>query len=208
MGNRISWKVCCILVVGAWSLLASGSLAIFGHRWTVPDAADWKMTTEGGAPVLQLARERGPLPGPRRPIQFALADTPAFRKVAVELDVRPLGKSIMIVFAYRDAAHFDYAHLSIDPATKEAHHNGIFHVYDGERVRISAEDGPFAFAKSDRWYHARLDWDGGTGAVNVKVGGKEIRALHAVDLSLREGRVGIGSFDETADFKNVRIAGE
>src|SRR6185437_5510830 len=192
MGNRISWKVCCILVVGAWSLLASGSLAIFGHRWTVPDAAAWKMTTEGGAPVLQLAR----------------ADMPAFRKVAVEMDVRPLGKSIMIVFAYRDAAHFDYAHLSVDPATKEAHHNGIFHVYDGERVRISAEDGPSAFAKSDRWYHARLDWDGGTGAVNVKVGGKEIRALHAVDLSLREGRVGIGSFDEMADFKNVRIAGE
>lgn len=208
MGNRISWKMLCVLALGAACAMASGSIAIFGHRWTVPDASDWKMEPRAAAPVLELARERGPLPGPRRPIQFALADTPPFHKVAVELDVRPHGSSVMIVFGYRDAAHFDYAHLSIDRATKEAHHNGIFHVYDGERARISAENGPSAFAASGRWYHARLDWDGGTGAVSVKVGGKEIPALHAVDLSLREGRVGIGSFDETADFKNVRIAGE
>ena len=208
MGNGNTWKMLCVLALGAVCALGSGSLTIFGHKWTVPDAADWKTTTEGGAPVLELARERGPLPGARRPIQFALADTPPFHKVAVELDARPLGKSIMIVFAYRDAAHFDYAHLSIDAATKEAHHNGIFHVYDGERVRISPENGPPAFGASGHWYHARLDWDGGTGAVSVKVGGKEIPALHAVDLSLREGKVGIGSFDETADFKNVRIVGE
>jgi hypothetical protein len=28
-----------------------------------------------------------------------------------------------------------------------------------------------------------------------------------VDLSLKEGRIGIGSFDEVGDFKNVKIEG-
>jgi hypothetical protein len=38
-------------------------------------------------------------------------------------------------------------------------------------------------------------------------GGRSIPALEAVDLSLNSGRVGIGSFDETADVKNVQIEG-
>jgi hypothetical protein len=180
-------------------------LAIFGHHWTVPEPSDWKIEQENGTQILRLVTHRGPLPGPRRPIQFALADTPPLEKATMEADMRPLGLSLMIVFAYRDAAHFDYAHLSVDTATKEAHHNGIFHVYDGERVRISAVDGPAAFSARGQWHHVQLVWDGTTGEVQVKVNSEPVPALHAVDLSLRSGRVGLGSFDETGDFKNVTI---
>jgi hypothetical protein len=37
------------------------------------------------------------------------------------------------------------------------------------------------------------------------VDGQALPALSAVDLSLAGGKVGIGSFDETAEFKNVKI---
>jgi hypothetical protein len=51
-------------------------------------------------------------------------------------------------------------------------------------------------------------YDGKSGAVQVTVDGRRpIPALHAIDLSLSSGRVGIGSFDETGDFKNVKIQG-
>jgi hypothetical protein len=62
-----------------------------------------------------------------------------------------------------------------------------------------------AFAAVDRWYHVKVEWDGGSGEVQGFVDGQAIPALHAVDLSLSEGRVGIGSFDETGDFKDVRV---
>lgn len=186
-------------------ILLAVILTIFGQHWTVPETSDWKIANENGAPVLRLVTARGPLPGPRRPIQFALANTPDLQRVTVEGDMRPLGHSLMIVFAYRDAAHFDYAHLSIDTASEQSHHNGIFHVYEGERVRISPTDGPAAFVATGRWQHVRLAWDGQSGGVHVTVDGKPIPALHAVDLSLRSGRVGLGSFDETAEFKNVKI---
>jgi hypothetical protein len=117
----------------------------------------------------------------------------------------PLGRSLLIVFAYNDAAHFDYAHLSVDAAQAQPVHNGIFHVYGGERVRISSERGPAAFAASGRWYHVRLSWDSSNGRVNVAVDGRTVPALEAVDLSLGPGTIGLGSFDETAAFKNVRI---
>lgn len=186
---------------------AVGALTLFGYHWTVPNGSDWKTDQEQGAPVLHLITPRGPLPGPRRPIQFAIAETPAFRAVTLTADVQPLGRSLLIVFAYRDPAHFDYAHLSIDTAMAQPVHNGIFHVFGGERVRISAQTGPAAFQSAKRWYDVRLRFDGATGRVQVDVDGRLVPALQAVDLSLNSGQVGIGSFDETADFKNVKIEG-
>jgi hypothetical protein len=167
------------------------------------------MTAENGERVLVLRTgKEPPASGPRRPMQFAVAETAQFSKVRMEADVEPLQKSLILVFAYRDAAHFDYAHLSTDTASKQPHHNGVFHVYGGERVRISTEAGPPSFKASRQWYHVLLNWDGKTGEVNVNVNGRRIPALHAVDLSLGSGRVGLGSFDETAEFKNVRVTGE
>ncbi len=78
-------------------------------------------------------------------------------------------------------------------------------MYGGERVRISSEKGPASFAATGRWYHVELTHDASTGSVNVTVDGQAVPALHAIDLSLGRGKVGIGSFDETGEFKNVRI---
>jgi len=204
MNNMKIWPA---VFLASWMLIAADVITVFGYRWTLPAASDWKIEEQGNESVLRLIAPRGPLPGPRRPIQFALAETPEFRRVTVDLDARPLDHSLIVVFAYRDAAHFNYAHLSIDPATKEHVHNGVFHVYGGERVRISSEAGPAAFPASNRWYHVRLTHDGESGTVGVMVDGRSIPALHAIDLSLRSGRVGIGSFDETGDFKNVKVDG-
>ena len=200
-------RLLAVLLLTACALAGADRIDTFGYHWTVPAASEWRVETQGVESVLHLIAPRGPLPGPRRPIQFALAETPEFRSVTVDLDARPLGHSLIVVFAYRDPAHFDYAHLSIDPGTKEHVHNGVFHVYGGERVRISSEAGPPAFAAANRWYHVRLMHDGESGAVHVIVDGQTIPALHAIDLSLDGGRVGIGSFDETGDFKNVKIQG-
>lgn len=194
-----------VFLLAASSLSVAGTLSIFDRQWTVPDNADWQIDREDGAAVMHLVKARDALPGPRRPIQFALTDVPRYRKLTVEADVKPLGKSLILVFAYQDPAHFNYAHLSIDTGKQVPVHNGIFHVYGGERVRISDPDGPPAFPQNNRWYHATLTHDAQTRTVAVTVDGKPVPALHAVDVSLGAGKVGLGSFDETAKFKNVKI---
>jgi hypothetical protein len=198
-------KLPLVLLLAATAACAADSLDIFGRSWSVPNKADWTVTEENGSPVLNLVTSRGPLPGPRRPIQFVLTDPGSYRRLIVEADVKPLARSLIIVFAYRDEAHFDYAHISIDTGVEQPVHNGIFHVYGGERVRISSEQGPPAFAASGRWYRVALTHDPGTGAVSVSVDGKPVPALSAVDRSLGTGRVGLGSFDETAAFAKVTI---
>lgn len=198
-------KLLAMMAAATAILSAADTLRIFDREWTVPFASDWKVEKEDGTPVLRLVERRGPLPGPRRPFQFALTDTLEYGRVTVELEVKPLDGSLMIVFAYRDAAHFDYLHLAPDRATEQPMHNGIFHVYGGERVRISSERSPAAFPAIGRWYHVKLIHDATAGTVGVTVDDQALPALQAVDMSLGAGRVGVGSFDETGAFKNVTI---
>lgn len=197
-----------LLILACTLARAADQIQAFGHQWLVPNATEWRLDTEKGEPVLHLlVGHDPPSTGPRRPFQFAIADAPEYQNVTVEGDLRPGVRSMMIVFAYHDAAHFDYAHLSTDSAAKQPVHNGVFHVYGGERVRISAEAGPAAFSEINQWHHVVLNYSAKSGEVNVSVDGNPIPALHAVDLSLGPGKVGIGSFDETGDFKNIKITG-
>jgi len=200
-------KALLAVLLTSFALRGNDIIDAFGYKWTVPNASDWKVERDADITVLRLLTPRGPLPGPRRPMQFALAETPTFQHVVVDLDVKPVGRSVMLVYAYRDNAHFDYAHLSVDRAIIEPHHNGIFHVYGGERVRISTEEGRSAFVASKQWYHVRLTYSGDAGTIQVTVNEQSVPALHAVDLSLRAGRVGVGSFDEAGEFKNIKIQG-
>jgi len=188
----------------AATLLAADTIGVFGHQWTVQQASDWAI--ENG--VLRLRVSAEPPPGqPRRPTKFALLDSKPYRKVTVAGEVKRNGRSLIVVYAWQDDAHYNYAHMSSDEAVKQNVHNGIFHVFGGERVRISPLDGPASFPTQD-WVPVKLVFDGDSGRCYVEVNGKRNPSLEAVDMSLRWGRVGIGSFDETGDFRNIRITGE
>jgi hypothetical protein len=183
---------------------AEDAIEVFGHRWTVQQASDWSV--EDG--ILRLLVPGQPPAGqPRRPQKFALAATEPFRSVTVEAEVRRDGRSLVIVYAWQDESHFNYAHISSDTAVKANVHNGMFHIFGGERVRISPLDGPAALPDQE-WTPVKLVFDGDTGQCYVEVNGERNPSLYAVDLSLRWGRVGFGSFDETGAFRRVRITGE
>ncbi|MEO8127388.1 MAG: family 16 glycoside hydrolase [Bryobacteraceae bacterium] len=188
-----------LLCTGA--VYAADSLDVFGMHWTVPLASEWKVD-EG---ALHLVTTRGPDKNkPRRPQQFALSDK-EYGSFRLEADVKVLQRSLIIVYAYKDEAHFNYAHLSTDTGVKQPVHNGIFHVFGGERVRISSTEGPPSFAALDEWNHVTLKYDAQAGKMMVLVNGKPNPSVTAVDMSLGPGKIGLGSFDETAVFKNVKI---
>ena len=200
-------------VFACCTALAADRIEAFGLTWRVPVAADWKLVTEAGEPVLRLTVPR-PFTEPRRPLQYALAETQDYTRVTVEAEVRkePFGTrqrrtSLIFVYAWRDETHFNYAHLSVDSGEQVAVHNGIFHVYGGERVRISPLTGPGTLDEG-RWQKVRLEYDASKGLVEVFVDGKTSPALRAVDLSLGAGKVGIGSFFDLGEFRRVRITGK
>lgn len=197
-------KLWAVLFLFAAIAAAEDTLEAFGFRWTVQNARDW--IVEGDE--LRLVVPGQPPPGqPRRPQKYALAQTEPFRTVTLEAEVRRNGRSLVLIYAWQDEAHYNYAHISSDPAEKVHVHNGMFHIFGGERVRISLLDGPPSLP-SQEWTPVRLVFDGDSGRCYVEVNGKRNPSLEAVDLSLRFGRVGLGSFDETGSFRNVRIRGK
>ncbi len=181
------------------------SIQAFGYRWKVPAASDWAVDGSGKDQLLRMLVAR-PSTQPRRPSQYALAETEPFEEVTIEADVKRDKTSLIFVYAWRDENHFNYAHLSVDAPSKQPVHNGIFHVYGGDRVRISNEEGPGALPTQE-WTHVKLVYSAKIGEVEVEVAGKKYPSLHGIDLSLGAGRVGIGSFFETAQFRTVVIHG-
>ncbi|HUQ94394.1 MAG TPA: family 16 glycoside hydrolase [Bryobacteraceae bacterium] len=198
-----------LLLLGTVLSAPAEVLEAFGLHWDVPAASDWRFQNN----VLHLLVPR-PSTHPRRPSQFALAQTPSYTKVTFEAEMQPEPKairnrrnSLILVYAWRDQDHFNYAHLSVDSAREAAVHNGIFHVYGGDRVRISSQDGPGTLTDG-RWHQVKLVYDGSTGRVDVWVNGQTSPSLRAVDMSLGAGKIGIGSFFDTGTFRNVRISGK
>ncbi len=192
---------------------AEDVIEAFGLKWKTPILADWKVEKTDGIETLKLLAPR-PSTEPRRPTQFALADTPDYISVTVEAEMKKEPKelrkrrnSLIIVYAWRDKDHFNYAHLSDDNAQHTPVHNGIFHVFGGDRVRISSTEGPDTLTE-EKWYKVKLVHDGNTGRVQVWVDGKTSPSLEACDYSLRSGKVGLGSFFDTGEFRNVRIQGQ
>ncbi|MBI3210126.1 MAG: hypothetical protein HYZ37_14670 [Candidatus Solibacter usitatus] len=178
----------------------------FGLTWLVDHKEDWKW--DGS--VLSLLTPR-PSTQPRRPAQYALAETKPYLRVIIELEAMPEPKadrnrrnSLMLAYAWRDIDHFNYVHLSVDSAKQAAVHNGIFHVYGGDRVRMSSDDGP-ATLQDGQWHKIRMVYDGTTGTAECWVDGKTSPSLKAVDLSLGAGMVGIGSFFDKGAFRNLKI---
>jgi hypothetical protein len=202
---KLELLLCLAMTLAAQTLMAQ-SIEAFGYRWKVPIAADWAAEEVSGVPTLHLKVSR-PQQQPRRPKQFALLEAPAWQTVTVSLEAKSPDGHFIIVYAYRDESHFNYAHLSIDEATKQPVHNGMFHVYGGDRVRISSERGPAAIPAKDTWVKVEFNHDATTGIAGVTIDGKALRAFEAVDLSLGPGQIGIGSFFNTASFRNVKIKG-
>lgn len=193
------------IALGAASLLfAADTLSVFGQKWTVQMASDWVVADN----LLQLKVSAEPPAGqPRRPTKYALLESKPFTKVTVEAEIKRNARSLIIVYAYQDEAHYDYAHISVDTGVAQNVHNGMFHIFGGERVRISSLDGPSSLPTED-WTPVKLVFDGDSGHTYVEVNGKRNPSLDAADLSLRWGRVGLGSFDETGDFRNVKVTGQ
>lgn len=205
-------KTIALLLLAAAAAQAADTLEFAGLRWRVPVLSDWKVETSAGIPVLTLLVPR-PATQPRRPTQFALAETPDYARVTVELEVkkepeaaRKRRTSVILVYAWRDPDHFNYLHLSVDSAKQAQHHNGIFHVDGGDRVRISPLEGPGTLLTED-WHRVRLDWDGATGRAQAWVNGVTSPSLAATEPKFRSGKVGIGSFFDLGQFRRVRIQG-
>jgi hypothetical protein len=179
----------------------------FGQKWLVGNASDWKAEAGADGDILHLNVPRPQEAAPRAPVQYALLETGRLGCFSLDVELKSDIKSVslIIVYAWKDPLHFNYIHLSTDTAQQQPVHNGVFHVYGGDRVRISNDKGPCALAQPLEWTRVRAVYDENTHLVETWINGELNQSLRAVDFSLGAGAIGFGSFFNTGSFRKFAL---
>jgi len=171
--------------------------------WQMPYPEDWSILAENGNHFLHMNRNREP-GVPRRPLQFALIKGVNVGSFRFKARLRRQGKSMIVVFNYADTLHFYYTHLSADTGQKASVHNGIFIVDGAPRTRIAGMEAAPALPDQS-WHAVEIHRNVGNGLMEVFMDGQPRPLFSVVDRTFNCGQVGIGSFDETGDFDDVRL---
>jgi hypothetical protein len=191
------------LLIASILAIASAAYAQVPSSWEFDGSGVWRM--RGDVLVLETAGVPG---GPiRRPAAIALHREEPVADVEFEVEIRSTAppdlavRDVLLIVGYQSPSRFYYVHLS---AKTDAVHNGIFLVDNADRRRI--DEGKAAARLTDQaWHRVRLVRRADTGRIEVFFGDEVIPTLSATDRTLTSGRVGVGSFDETAEFRNFRL---
>jgi len=178
-------------------------------RWEPTDATAWRIESIGDNRVYSQFKRRSKYEPPvRSPYNRSL-----LRDVIVGdlvLDVRLQStipdyghRDLCLFFGYQDASHFYYVHLG---KKADDHANQIFIVDGKPRKKISITSTP-GTNWDDQWHHARVVRLVATGEIRVYFDDMRKPIMTARDRSFVWGRVGVGSFDDTGRFDDMRLHG-
>lgn len=145
----------------------------------------------------------------RRPSALAVLQSDPLVRATVDVEMRSTApedvknRDLEIIFGYESPSRFYYVHLA---GITDPNHNGIFLVDNKDRRRI--DDGTASPQLKDReWHRVRLERDGSSGRIDIFVDGSKLPVLKASDTTIAAGRVGLGSFDDTGEFRKLSVAG-
>jgi hypothetical protein len=178
-----------------------------GRDWTLDGTGTWTMG-DGLLSLVKAGTPGGPI---RRPSALAVLNTPVFGDATLEVEVRSTAampdvtprRDVLLIVGYQSPTRFYYAHIS---SVRDEVHNGIFLVHDADRRRIDEQSATAPLVDRE-WHRARLVREADSGRIAVYYGDGEAPIMTATDRTLPTGRVGVGSFDDTAEFRRVRVSG-
>lgn len=178
--------------------------------WTFTDPNAWRITAStAGRHALEQFQASDYEPKVRSPFNIALVPELTLADFEMSLRVRSTARDyghrdVCLIFGYQDPSHFYYVHLG-----KEAdpHAHSIFLVNDQPRVSI-AEERTSGTPWTDGWHHVKLVRRIAEGLVEVYFEDMSTPIMKTRDKTFSQGRVGLGTFDDTALFDDLVIRGQ
>jgi len=116
-------------------------------------------------------------------------------------------RSVVIVFHYQDPIHFCYAHFG---AISDDVHNIIALVNGKDRVKINNEPVGQSIPrlKDTEFHDFKVSYNAETGEIKAYLDDISTSILTAIDKTLGHGLVGVGSFDDTGSFDDIKLWGK
>ena len=147
-------------------------------------------------------------PPHRSPLNFALVKDLVLTDFVLEAKAQSTARDyphrdLCLFFGYQDPRHFYYAHLA---RRTDDHANQIFVVNGADRRKISTRTTP-GTRWTAGWHHLRVVRRSGDGTIEVYFDDLKTPAMTARDRTFLYGQVGVGSFDDTGNWTDVRVHG-
>jgi hypothetical protein len=178
-------------------------------RWQPSDAAAWKIVkTDKGQTYNQFAQSKIKTPH-RSPFNFSLVKDLHVTDFVLEAKCLSTGKDndhrdMCLFFGYQDPAHHYYVHMAKKTDDRA---NQIFIVNGADRVKISTKTTP-GTPWDDRWYNVKVVRNVGTGAIEIFWDDMKTPIMTATDKTFTWGQVGVGSFDDSGHWDDVKVSGK
>jgi len=193
-------------------VLAVGDFELGGAAgWRPNDPARWRVAQDGATKVYELAApgEPGKFRAPTSWSVWEGHDMGSFDfsgRLRCDADPANDKRDMCVFFHFQDPEHFYYVHFS---ASSDAAHNIIGLVDGADRVKINAEPAGISPAQlTDRaWHSFKVTCDAGTGEIRAYLDDMSRPVLTAFDKRLNHGLVGVGSFDDTGAFDDLKLRG-
>lgn len=180
------------------------------ESWSFGDPAAWTWSKDGGTDVLTLKQPSKFKPVVRSPFNLAWLKTADWTSFTLTVEARLTrfdegNNDLCLAFARQDDTRFYYAHLG---EKADAVHHQLHLVDHADRRAITATRTGGTPWKAGTWHKLKLTHDSTTGAITVYFDDMEKPVLTARDKTLDHGWIGLGSFDDLGEFRNLVIEGE
>jgi hypothetical protein len=157
-----------------------------------------------GRKVYEQYRQSEYKPKHRSPFNISWLDHLRVGDFVIDYTLRSTTKAyahrdMCLFFDQQDSDHFYYVHLG---ARSDAHSNSIMIVNGQPRVTLirAAETN-----WTEGWHRVRLVRRADAGTIEVYFDDFSKPHMYAIDKVFPSGRVGIGSFDDTGCWRDVKI---
>ena len=176
--------------------------------WEATDAAAWRIEEVDGGKVLSLFKQSNYEPKVRSPFNINLVRDTVVGSFELELKMLSTTadyghRDLCLFFGHQGPSHFYYVHIG---NTSDAHSNSIFVVDDKPRVSI-AKTRTGGTKWDDNWHRVKVVRDVNKGTIEVFFDDNDEPIMTAVDHRFKSGRIGVGSFDDTGRFDDIRLYG-
>lgn len=172
----------------------------------------WEVAEERGSLVYRLTA-----PGPSGEVKaptsrsilrdFEVTSFIFTGRIKCNADPTNIHRDVNVIFHYQDPIHFYYVHFS---AVSDEVHNIIGLVNGKDRVKINHEPPGCSLALMNdlRFHDFKVTCNEETGKIMVYLDDLTSPILTATDKTLDYGQVGLGSFDDTGSFDDIKLWGK
>ena len=182
------------------------------QAWKPNVPENWRVAEEDGSLVYRLIAP-GPPGAVRAPTSlsilkdFDVTDFVFTGRLKCGAETNNIYRSVVIVFHYQDPIHFYYAHFA---AISDKVHNIIGLVNGKDRVKINREPlgQSIPRLKDLKFHDFKVIYDAETGEIKAFLDDMTTPILTANDKTLNHGFVGVGSFDDTGSFDDIKLWGK